>query len=274
MSGYFSRLSAQIQSPAAPAGRREAAPAALEQQVTAEASSAQAARTADTEALSAHQRLSSSKASPSLVAQNALKAMQAIAPAGLPLEPVREGGSPLSLTSLESTSPSPTAGLRQAPAEPSRVALTSQAPEVPAAAAVPSFAAERVRDTVAHDAAFGRAGQPHGSAEVQPSEAAFDAPSQPAAWMPPVERSPSAHEPRFAQAITVANPSPVAAARPVSQPPTMALTPPVQAHIRIGTITLKVRPPAVASPAPQAVAATPAPAPVPFSLRRHHLRWS
>ncbi|RZI83928.1 MAG: hypothetical protein EOP38_10875 [Rubrivivax sp.] len=46
--------------------------------------------------------------------------------------------------------------------------------------------------------------------------------------------------------------------------------------IRIGTITLEVRPPATTAPTPAPPAPAPAStqAPQPFSLRRHHLRWS
>lgn len=45
--------------------------------------------------------------------------------------------------------------------------------------------------------------------------------------------------------------------------------------IRIGTITLEVRPPATPAPAaPQPAAIPTTPAPQQVSLRRHYLRWS
>jgi hypothetical protein len=266
MSGYFARLAAQVNGASVPGGRRPAQePASLEQHVEVEAPPGLPLQE-PMEGVAASPRLQRTPAvaegappgreprQPEPPAAAAADAARALTAPGKDM-PAHETPSmpPGSADAVESTG---TAFTPATPLDPPAHRMAPSAMATEAAQAVDAGP----RTAAASRLAAGLAGSLPGQAAGKAAERA--GPARPYAGF-----SASTARPGMAGDV------PARPSRPSTVPANETAAAP-RNDVRIGTITLEVRPPA--APAPAAPQALPAPAPVPqqVALRRHYLRWS
>lgn len=279
VSGYFARLSAQLQAPAGPA-RRAAAPVPLAQHVeTVSPAAAQAPGVAHTQEARqaapsrAHsqpeqavpskapmQETTQAEASTSLWAPHVPQAREADTAARRPRDPADIG------TPADAHAPM---FAPRAPASP--ISVQGKPRRIDSTARIDAVAETFTPRTTSPASSATQPSTPRSSlADTKPWRA--EAAVQDLAHPPQ-----DTHEVRPASFVrpTVPAPSGDRAQTAKAMPPSTPSPPAERSTVRIGTITLEVHPPAVTAPAaPQPVAAAPNPAPSQFSLRRHHLRWS
>lgn len=279
VSGYFARLSAQLQAPAGPA-RRAAAPAPLEQHVetispaTVQApgeAHAQEARPAaparahpqpeqavpsNSSVQAATQTLHAAPSLAPLAAQVREAAMAARVPRdAADIAPPADAHAPM-FAPLARTSPIGVQSRPQPLDSTARIDTVAETFAPRATSPASSATQSNVPRSSSADARPWQA-EPLFQDLTQPPQDTHEV--RPAAFVRPTAPAPSGDRAQTAKAMPASTPS----------------TPAERSTVRIGTITLEVHPPAVTAPAaPQPVAAAPNPAPSQFSLRRHHLRWS
>jgi hypothetical protein len=252
MSGYFARLAAQVNGPSMSGGLKSAEePASLEQHVEVEAPTGMPLQE-PMEGVAAPPRLLRADA----VAEGAPAAAGAV-DAGRAATMPGQDLPGQHLPGRETPSMPPVRA--DASASPGSAFTAANGEAMPDGAPAQRMAAE-ASNPGSRTAAASRPAA--GLARDLPGDAAGNAPARPYAGF-----AASTARPRMADAV---QPPP---SRPATRPANEAAAAPRSA-IRIGTITLELRPPAAPVPAPQPTPPAPAPAPQQVALRRHYLRWS